>query len=97
MRTILPLRMPTLRTASRPVSGSMTRPPSRTRSYCWAATIVVEQKRKKRERIRRRIIPRTRLAQDLEIISARLGDVGGECVPRPSAGGYALNRDRNKL
>ena len=36
MRAILPSRMPTLRTASREVSGSMTRPPSSTRSYCWA-------------------------------------------------------------
>ena len=36
MRRIFPSRIPTLRTASVPVSGSMTRPPSTTRSYCCA-------------------------------------------------------------
>ena len=47
MRIIFPSRMPTLRTASTPVSGSMTRPPSSTRSYCCADTMVVDNARKK--------------------------------------------------
>jgi hypothetical protein len=44
MRAIFPSRMPTLRTASRPVSGSMTRPPSRMMSYCWADRKGVENR-----------------------------------------------------
>jgi hypothetical protein len=34
-----PLAMPTLATASGPVSGSMTRPPSMTASYSWALAV----------------------------------------------------------
>src|SRR6202044_2286501 len=51
MRTIFPSRMPTLRTASRPVSGSMTRPPSSTRSYCCADTMGIDNTRKNRKKI----------------------------------------------
>ena len=56
IRAILPLRMPTLRMASRLVSGSMTRPPSRTRSYCWAKARV--------ERIRKESVRRVRMGWD---------------------------------
>src|ERR1700728_81248 len=55
MRAILPSRMPMLRTASNAVSGSMTRPPSITRSYCCAAT-KVESRRRPRKRIRLRML-----------------------------------------
>jgi hypothetical protein len=47
----LPSRMPTLRVASRPVSKSITRPPSCTRSYCCADTTVVDNVRRRREKI----------------------------------------------
>ena len=50
----LSVRMPTLRTASRPVSGSITRPPSSTRSYCCDIT-TVETPRRHRMRISFRI------------------------------------------
>src|SRR5712671_5678022 len=66
MRTIFPSRTPTFRTASNPVSGSTTRPPSSTRSYCWAAAIVVENARTQREKISRRIVA----PQGLAMISA---------------------------
>src|SRR5580692_12000515 len=42
---IFPSRIPTLRTASSPVSGSMMRPPSTTTSYCCAAAKVPETTR----------------------------------------------------
>src|SRR5208282_1583951 len=51
-----PSRMPTLRTASMPVSGSMTRPPSSTRSYCGADARVVDNARKRRKKIRLRMV-----------------------------------------
>src|SRR5712672_427568 len=66
MRTIFPSRMPTFRTASNPVSGSMTRPPSSTRSYCWAAAMVAENAIIQREKISWRIVA----PQGLAMISA---------------------------
>src|SRR5712691_3956765 len=62
MRAIFPSRMPTFRAASSPVSESMTRPPSSTRSYCCAAMMVVENSRRTKEEIRLRIVPPLRLA-----------------------------------
>src|ERR1700685_614087 len=100
MRIIFPSRIPTLRTASRPVSGSITRPSSSTRSNCRADTRLLDKTpRKTRENITLRIVALIKVTNDIRreryFVLAGPDDY---CEPRVSrTQGRKLGKTRQSL